>query len=223
LKQVFSAKVSARKKLDPVNVVKVWRLNAEELASIRIIARQARHPYDFGLAGDSKTQTSLEEFMQSREEAFPFAQDDLLDKWKVNSMNAEAFKHYIDREKLTVPGTLSAATTAKLIVYCLLIMEAEHQALQAAGFQALQLSRPNAQDVVNSLAARASGIDPKKEGSELDHSFQFAEAVRNPLVRAGVNNAAVNRWGLPKKNRVNQEKALAEKPLSTPSSWRRWD
>ena len=39
--------------------------------------------------------------MQSREEAFPFAQDDLLDKWKVNSMNAEAFKHYIDREKLT--------------------------------------------------------------------------------------------------------------------------
>jgi hypothetical protein len=87
----------------------------------------------------------------------------------------------------------------------------------------LQFSRPNAQDVVNSLAARASGIDPKKEGSELDHSFQFAEAVRNPLVRAGVNNAAVNRWGLPKKNRVNQEKALAEKPLSTPSSWRRWD
>jgi hypothetical protein len=201
--------VSARRKLDPASAVKVWRLNAEELALIRIIGGQARYPYDFGAAGDAEAQTSLEEFMQSWEETFPFAQADVLDKWKVNSMNAEAFKHYIDRAKLTVPGALSATTTAKLIVYCLLILEAEHQALQAAGVKALQFFRPDAQDVINSLAARAREIDPKKEGSELDHSFQFAEAIRNPVVQAGVNSAAVNRWGLHDKDQM--EKDLARK------------
>ena len=203
------AKVATRKKLDPSNAVKVWRLNAEDLASIRMIARQARHPYDFVL--DSKTDTSLEEFMESWEETFPFAQADVLDKWKVNSLNAEAFDHYIDRAKLTVPGTLSAATTAKLIVYCLLIMEAEHQALQAAWVRALQFVRPDAQDVVNSLAARAREADPKSEGTDLDLSVQFSEAVRNPIVKAGVNNAAVNRWGLSEKNRKKIEKVRAEK------------
>jgi len=149
--------------------------------------------------------------MESWEETFPFAQADVLDKWKVNSLNAEAFDHYIDRTKLTVPGTLSAMTTAKLIVYCLLIMEAEHQALQAAWVRALQFVRPDGQDVVNSLAARAREADPKKEGTALDHGVQFSEAVRNPVVQVGVNNAAVNRWGLSEMNRKKIEKAGAEK------------
>lgn len=189
-------KVSARRKLDPANAAKVWRLDGDDLLSVRIIAGNARHPYDFGPEPDSKTHTSLEEFMQSWEEAFPFAQADVLDKWKVNSLNAEVFNHYIDRTKLTVPGTLSATTTAKLIAYCLLIMEAEHEALQVARVEALRFARPDAQDVVNSLAARARQVGPKQKGVELHYSVQFCDAVRNPIIKAGVNNAAVNRWGL---------------------------
>jgi len=84
--------------------------------------------------------------MVSWEEAFPFAQTDVLDKWKVKTLNAETFNYYIDRTKLAVAGSLSATTTAKLIAYCLLIMEAEHEALQAARVEALRFGRPGAQE-----------------------------------------------------------------------------
>lgn len=192
--------MTTRKKLDPTNVAKVRKLTAEDLASIRLVARQARHPYNFGPA-PANEHTSLEEFLQNWEEMFPFAQADLLDKWTVEALNAEAFNHYIDRGKLTVPGMLSARTSAKLIVYCLLIMEAEHQSIQATWLKALRFVRPDAQDVVDSLAARAMRAEPRKTGFELDHSVQFSDAVRNPVIQAGVNNAAVNRWGLSPKNR----------------------
>jgi hypothetical protein len=149
--------------------------------------------------------------MVSWEEGFPFAQTDVLDKWKVKTLNAETFNYYIDRAKLAVAGSLSATTTAKLIAYCLLIMEAEHEVLQTARVEALRFERPGAQDVVNSLAARARRLRPKKQGVELDHSVQFWEAVRHPVIKAGVNNAAVNRWGLGGKNRKKMEEASAGK------------
>lgn len=187
--------MSTRKKLDPAKVAKIRRLTPEDLASIRLVGRQARHPYNFGPA-PANEHTSLEEFLQSWEEAFPFAQADVLDKWTVERLDAEAFNHYIHRGKLMVPGMLSARTSAKLIVYCLLIMEAEHQALQATWWKTLRFLRPDAQDVVDSLAARATRAEPRKIGFELDHSVQFSDAVRNPVIQAGVNNAAVNRWDL---------------------------
>ena len=177
--------------------------------SVRMIAGQTRHPYDFGAEPDSKIHISLEDFIQSWEAAFPFAQADVLDRWEVKLLNAEVFNHYIDRSKLAVPGTLSAATTAKVIAYCLLIMEAEHEALQAARVESLRFERPDAQEVVDSLAARARRVRPKKEATQLDHSVQFCEAVRNPVVKAGVNNAAVHRWGLREKKRSTPEAGLA--------------
>jgi hypothetical protein len=72
-------------------------------------------------------------FLREFQVTFPFAQTNILDKWNVTSFNAESFNHYIDRAQLSVPGTLSAKTMAKLIVYCLRIMEAEHEILQASG------------------------------------------------------------------------------------------
>ena len=192
--------MTTRKKLDPTNVATLRRLTPEDLASVRIVAGQARHPYNFGPA-PANEHTALEEFLQNWEETFPFAQADVLDKWTVEALNAEAFNHYIDRGKLTVPGMLSARTTAKLIVYCLLIMEAEHQAIQATWLKALRFVRPDAQDVVDSLAARATQAEPRTTGFELDYGAQFSDAVRNPVIQAGVNNAAVNRWGISPKNR----------------------
>jgi hypothetical protein len=187
--------VSARRKLDPANVVKVWKLDDEELASVRLIAAREPHPYNFA-ACDSMGRLSLEDFLREFQETFPFAQTDILDKWNVPSFNADSFNHYIDRAQLTMPGTLSAKTTAKLIVYCLRIMEAEHEILQADWVRSLRRVRTDAQDVVNSLSARAGRVIAIKAGSELDYSLQFCAAVRNPVVQAGVNNAAVHRWGL---------------------------
>ena len=200
-------KASARRNLDPAHAVTVWRLDGDDLSSVRSIAGRSLRPYDFRQKPDSKTRIPLEEFILSWEEVFPFAKADVLDRWEVNSLNAEAFNHYIDRTKLGVPGILSAKTTAKLIAYCLLIMEAEHEALQAARVEALRFVRPDAQDVVNSLLARARTGGVEKEGAELDYGVQFCEAIRNPVIKEGVNNAAVNRWGLRGNNRKKLEQA----------------
>jgi hypothetical protein len=198
-------KVSARREFAPDNVVGVWRLDSEEMTAIRRIATQAGYPYNFGpehdlehdlTMEDKSNPTSLDEFLRHWEEFFPFAQTDLVAKWGVDSLSAEAFHSYIDVSKLNVPGTLSAVTTAKLIIYCLLIMEAAHEALQTAGVSALRFSRPDAQDILKSLASRAADVDHKREGSELVHSVQFSAAILNPIVREAVNNAAINRWGL---------------------------
>ncbi len=200
--------MAPRKKLRATDLPAVRRSTAEELQVIRRVALRTGHPYNFGPAPNPKTHTSLEEFIQSWESTHPFASADVVDKWNLESLNAETFDRFIDRANLAVPGYLSAVTTAKLIAYCLLIMEAEHEALQAYRLRTLQFVRPDAQDVVNSLAARARAAKP---GSSLDHSRQFADAVRNPVVEAGVNNAAVNRWGLSDKNRRKIAKAHAEK------------
>ena len=188
--------MSARRKLDPANVVKVWKPDEEELAAIRLIAGREPHPYNFA-ESDARAHLSLEDFLRELQETFPFAQTDILDKWNVSSFNAELFNHYIDREQLAVPGILSARTTAKLIVYCLRIMESEHELLQAGWARSLRRVRTDAQDLVNSLGARSARVDPARAGSRLDYSLQFCAALRNPVVREGVNNAAVHRWGLP--------------------------
>ena len=188
--------MSARRKFDPANVVKVWKLDEEDLASVRLIAGREPHSYNFA-ASDVTHHLSLEDFLRLFQETFPFAQTDLLDKWNVPSFNAEAFNHYINRKQLSVPGTLSAKTTAKLIVYCLRIMEAEHEILQAGWVRSLRRVGTDAQDLVNSLGTRGARVDEAKAGSELDYSLQFCAALRNPVVRAGVNNAAIHRWGLP--------------------------
>jgi hypothetical protein len=200
--------VAPRKKLRATDLPTVRSSTAEELQVIRRIALRTRHPYNFGPAPNPKTHTSLEEFIQSWESSHPFAVADVVDKWNLESLNAETFDRFIDRTKLSVPGYLSAVTTAKVIAYCLLIIEAEHEALQAYWLKKLQFVRPDAQDVVNSLAARTRAARPE---SNLDHSRQFADAVKNPVVEAGVNNAAVNRWGLSDKNRRKIAKAQAEK------------
>jgi hypothetical protein len=187
--------VSARRKLDPSRVVKVWKLDEEDLASIRLIAGREPHPYNFA-EPDGTAHLSLEDFLRESQETFPFAQTDILDKWNVPSFNAETFNHYLNREQLTVPGTLSAKTTAKLIVYCLRIMEAEHEILQSEWVRSLRRVGTDAQDLVNSLSARGARVDLAKAGGELNHSLQFCAAVRNSVIRAGVNNAAVHRWGL---------------------------
>jgi hypothetical protein len=60
---------------------------------------------------------SLEEFLQGWEEVFPYAKTDVLDKWKVKFLSPETFAHYIDLEKISVPGNFSAASIAAVDSY----------------------------------------------------------------------------------------------------------
>ena len=124
---------------------------------------------------------SLEDFLREFQETFPFAQTDILDKWNVSSFNAETFNHYIDREQLAVPGILSARTTAKLIVYCLRIMEAEHEILQAGWVRSLRRVGTDAQDLVNSLGARGARVDTAKAGKrDWTIACNFAQPCATP-------------------------------------------
>ena len=78
-------KASARRKLDPAHAVTVWRLDGDDLGSVRSIAGRSLRPYDFRAQPDSQTRVPLEEFILSWEEVFPFAKADVLDRWKVNA------------------------------------------------------------------------------------------------------------------------------------------
>jgi hypothetical protein len=73
---------------------------------------------------------------------------------------------------------------------------AQHEVLQAGWVKALRRIPIDAQDVVDSLTARAGRLVSTHAGMELDYSLQFCAAVRNPVIQEAVNNAAVNRWGL---------------------------
>ncbi len=90
-------------------------------------------PYNF-LTGarDSETKTTLAEFVRDCENEFPYAIQDLVDKLKLETFSAESFNHHIDRQLLATPGHLSAVTVAKLIHYCLLILESEAEIITSA-------------------------------------------------------------------------------------------
>jgi len=86
-------------------------------------------PYNFGPAPRPGTKTTLAEFVRDCESEFPYAIQDLVDKLKLETFGAESFDHHIDRQLLATPGHLSAVTVAKLIQYCLLILESEAEIL----------------------------------------------------------------------------------------------
>jgi hypothetical protein len=94
-----------------------------------------------------------------------------------------------------VPG-FERQDDCQTIVYCLRIMESSMTFCRQDGLAPRRV-RTDAQDLVNSLGARSARVDPARAGSRLDYSLQFCAALRNPVVREGVNNAAVHRWGLP--------------------------
>ena len=137
----------------------------------------------------------LAEFVRDNEKEFPYAIQDLVDKLKLDSFSAESFDHHLDRNLLATAGHLSAVTVAKLIHYCLLILESEAEILAWGAIGSGLPGTPDATHLARAVAAKMNQYPNRAKIPEYDHLGQFLSAVQHPIVGKGVSNAAVNRWG----------------------------
>jgi hypothetical protein len=153
-------------------------------------------PYNFAPAPRPETKTTLAEFVRDYEKEFPYAFQDLVDKLKLDSFSAESFDHHIDRNLLATPGHLSAVTVAKLIHYCLLILESEAEMITWRRIDLGVPGMPDAHDIASAVAAKVNRYENRADIPEYDHVGQFLSAVKHPIVGRAVSNAAINRWGM---------------------------
>jgi hypothetical protein len=159
-------------------------------------------PFNFGPAPAAGTKTTLAEFVRDYEREFPFAIQDLIDKMKLESFSAESFDHHIDRNLLATPGYLSAVTVAKLIHYCLLILESEAEMITWARIDQGVLGMPDAHDIASAVAAKVNLYPNRHKIPEYDYLGQFLSAVKHPIVGRAVSNAAINRWGVSERSGI---------------------
>ena len=152
-------------------------------------------PYNFSPAPRPHTKTTLAEFIRVHEKEFPYAIQDLIDKLKLDSFSVESFDHHIDRNLLSTPGHLSAVTVAKLIQYCLLILESEAELITWARIDRGVPGTPDVHDIANALATKVNRYEDRDKIPEYDHVVQFLSAVKHPIVGRAVSDAAINRWG----------------------------
>lgn len=154
-------------------------------------------PYNFASPPRPETKIMLAEFVRDNEKEFPYAIQDLVDKLKLDSFSAESFDHHLDRNLLATAGHLSAVTVAKLIHYCLLILESEAEILAWGAVGSGLPGTPDANHLARVVAAKMNQYPNRAKIPEYDHLGQFLSAVQHPIVGKGVSNAAVNRWGAP--------------------------
>jgi hypothetical protein len=153
-------------------------------------------PYNFAPAPRPETKTTLAEFIREHETEYPYAIQDLVDKLKLESFSAESFDHHIDRNLLATPGHLSAVTVAKLIHYCLQILESEAEMITWRRIDQGVPGMPDVHDIAQVVAAKMNQYENRSKIPEYDHLGQFLSAVKHPIVGRAVSNAAINRWGL---------------------------
>ena len=154
------------------------------------------YPYNFSPAPNPETKTTLAEFIRDQEAEYPYAALDLIDKLELDSFGAESFNLHIDRNLLATPGYLSAVTVAKMIQYCLLILESEAELIMWQRIDRGLTSMPDAQDIANAIATKVNQYKDHDRIPEYDHMTQLLAAVKHPTVGKGVSNAAINRWGI---------------------------
>jgi hypothetical protein len=169
-------------------------VTAEQLTEINLI--HFAFPYNFAPAPGPETKVGLAEFIRDYEKEFPYASQDLIDKLELASFSAESFDHHIDRNLLGTPGHLSAITVAKLVHYCLLILESEAEMITWARIDRGVPGALDAHDLANEVAAKINRYKDSTEIPEYDHVGQFLSAIKHPIIGRAVSNAAINRWGL---------------------------
>jgi len=160
-------------------------------------------PYNFGPTPNPGTKTTLAEFVRDYESEYPYAIQDLVDKLKLESFSAESFDHHIDRNLLATAGHLSAVTVAKLIHYCLLILDSEAEMITWARIDRGMSGTPSACDIAGAVAAKVNRYENCHEIPEYDHIGQFLAALKHPIVGRAVSNAAINRWGVSERHGIS--------------------
>ena len=120
---------------------------------------------------------------------FPMCRTDLCDKWNYREITAENFPLVVDPDRVSEPGFLSARTVAKVISYCLLIAESTVESLPALSGKTDFFADTIMDAIVD------HGRDFRSSLGENSPWAQFLIAARHPIVRWGINNALMNRWG----------------------------
>ena len=177
---------------------KLTAVTAEQATEISRI--HFNYAYNFGPPPQPEPKTTLADFIRDHEAEYPYAAVDLVDKLKLDSFGAESFHRHIDRKMLATPGHLSAVTVAKLIHYCLLILESEAEMVRWQRTDRGVTSMPDAQDIANAIGIKANQYQHRDKIPEYDYIAQLLAAVKHPIVGKGVSSAAINRWGMSERN-----------------------
>jgi hypothetical protein len=172
---------------------KLTAVTEEQVTEINRIS--FNYPCNFAPAPRPATRVTLAEFIRDSAADFPFSVRDVIDKLNLDSISAESFDHHFDRKLLATPGYLSAVTVAKLIHYCLQILESEAEILAWGRIDRGIRGMPDAHDIANALASKANRYTSSNQIPEYDHVGQFLVAVKHPVIGKAVSNAAINRWG----------------------------
>ncbi len=173
---------------------KLTAVTAEQATEISRI--HFKYSYNFGPPPNPESKATLAEFIRDQETEYPYAALDLVDKLNLDSFGPESFDRHIDRNMLATPGHLSAVTVAKLIQYCLLILESEVEMFRWQRTDRGATSMPDAQDIANAIAIKANRYKDPDKIPEYDYIAQLLAAVKHPIVGKGVSSAAINRWGI---------------------------
>jgi len=160
-------------------------ITGEEILRIKRI--WLNYPYNFAEPPYPEIRWDLAEIIDHAR--FPMAMADACDKWECRNFALENFFRFIEPERVSEPGNLSAVTTAKLIAYCLQIVESTGESIQTLR----GVSEFDGQDLLFQIAKLQATEMPGAE--ELSPWNHFLIAVRHPVVRWAANNAVMNRWG----------------------------
>ncbi len=177
---------------------KLTAVTAEQATEINRI--HFKYAYNFGPPPSPESKATLAEFIRDQEAEYPYAALDLVDKLKLDSFGPESFDRHIDRNMLATPGHLSAVTVAKMIQYCLLILESEAEMVRWQRTDRGLTSLPDAQDIANAIAIKANRYKDRDKIPEYDYIAQLLAAVKHPIVGKAVSSAAINRWGMSERN-----------------------
>ena len=160
-------------------------LYPEEASAIQAIP--LNYGYNFAEPPYPKIVWTLLELISNAR--FPMSRTDLCDKWNYREITPENFPLVVDSERVSEPGFLSVRTVAKLISYCLLIAESTAESLPALTGNGDMLADQIMAAIVDHGRDFGSALGENSPWS------QFLIAARHPIVRWGVNNALMNRWG----------------------------
>jgi hypothetical protein len=160
-------------------------LYPEEVSTIQEIP--FNYSYNFAEPPYPKISWSLLDLVSHAR--FPMSRTDLCDKWNYREITAENFPLVVDSDRVSEPGYLSARTVAKVISYCLLIAESTAESLPALAAKMDFFADTILETIVEHRRNFGSSLG---ENSPWAH---FLIAARHPIVRWGVNNALMNRWG----------------------------
>lgn len=120
---------------------------------------------------------------------FPLARTDACDKWRCRCLSIDNYSRFISERSIADPGGLSALTVAKVIAYCLEIAEATAEALVQSDRESILSGEVLLKEIARLRDRYRCTL------AELSPWRHFYVSVRHPVVRYGINNALMNRWG----------------------------